>query len=338
MQTSRSAQFTFTASLPGAAYQCSLDSGPWVGCASPYTLSSLTLGVHRFSVRGSAGTNATTFGQGTSARVFTVVSDTPGTVKPTEANTGVPEGTTLTPYYGDLVITQPGTVIDAMDIHGFVKIRAADVTITRSIIRGGQATGNIGLVTNVENGGPNFVITDSELVPEYPSVWIDGLKGWNITARRVEIHGTVDNVKLYGDNNTIESSLLHQTQYYDHDPNLGGSYTHNDGVQVLGGQHIRIIGNTIRDADNAGLQVTQDHSRVNDLVFSRNWADGGGCTVNLAHKDLTSMSGITINDNRFGRDTRVADCPILGSTATTFTADGNTYEDNGAPVNVRRNG
>ncbi len=262
----------------------------------------------------------------------------PGLVKPGPGNTGVPAGTKLTPVYGNMRLTTPGATYDALDIHGFVVVAAPNVTITRSIVRGGVATANQGLITNYDPAATNFVIEDSELVPEHPSVWIDAIKGQNYTARRINAHGTNDAVKVHGDNVRVESSWLHDLVYRLEDPNLGNTPTHNDGVQVLGGKNIRIIGNTITGGHNAGLQVTQDYSATTDLQFNRNWVDGGGCSVNLAHKKLASMTGITVTQNRFGRNTRIADCAIISSAATVLSASGNVWDDNGQPVRIRNGG
>src|ERR1700712_329396 len=72
--------------------------------------------------------------------------------KPGATNTGVPVGTRLTVVNGDLNVTKNGTVIDSMDIHGFVKINANNVTIKRSIVRGGAPSSvNSALVSNYGN-------------------------------------------------------------------------------------------------------------------------------------------------------------------------------------------
>lgn len=256
------------------------------------------------------------------------------TARPGPTNTGVPAGTVLRPHYGNLTITTPGAVYDALDIHGFVTIKAPNVTIKRSRIRGGVATGNIGLVTNYTPTATGFLLEDSELAPAYPSVWLDGAKGANFTLRRVNSHGTVDNVKVHGPNVVVEQSWLHDSRYFASDPNQGGKPTHNDGVQVLGGHNIRISGNSITGARNAAIMVTQDFSATTDLHLTGNFLDGGACTVNLAHKKLTSMSGLILRDNSFGRGSTY-NCPILKSSGTTVTAGNNTYVDNGAAVAIR---
>ncbi len=327
---------TVAPATAGTWFQCRLDAGAWRPCSSAPTFGGLAVGPHTAQVRAVdslAGADPTP-----ASRTITVVPASPGLVEPGAGTTGVPAGTTLTRYDGNLVITTPGAVYDALDIHGFVTVKAPDVTIRRSIIRGGVATGNLGLVTNTTPTATGFVLEDSELVPEHPSVWLDGMKGSNFTLRRVEVHGTVDSVKVYGNDVRVESSWLHGNVMYASDPNQGGGPTHNDGVQVLGGRRIALLGNRIEDADNAALMVTQDYSATTELVFDANWAHGGGCTVNLAHKKLASMRGITVTRNRFGHDTRVPDCPVLASKMTTMLAAGNVYNDSGLPARIRNNG
>jgi hypothetical protein len=261
----------------------------------------------------------------------------PSTGRPGPTNTGVPVGTKLTPHYGNLTITTAGTTLDAMDIHGFVTITAPNVKITRSIIRGGRATNNIGLITNYDPTA-SVVVEDSELVPEFPSVWIDGIKGGNFTIRRVNSHGTVDNVKVHGDNVTVDSSWLHDSSYFLQDPNQGYTPTHNDAVQVLGGKNLRILRSTLEEAHNAGIQVTQDYSATTDLEIRDNWIDGGGCSINLAHKKLTSMSGITVTGNRFGRGQRLTGCAIMATQGTSLSHSGNVWDDTSQAVRISNGG
>ena len=337
--TATAAAFTFAAGEPGTA-QCRLDSLAWTGCSSPASYSGLGVGTHNFTVRSTDAAGNTTATP--ASRTWTIVAPAAVPVvmagQPGPSNTGVPVGTRLTPYYGNLTITQPGATYDALDIHGFVTIKAPNVKITRSIIRGGKATGNIGLVTNYDPTATGFVLEDSELVPEFPSVWIDGIKGANYTIRRVNSHGTNDNVKVHGDNVTVDSSWLHDTVYRLQDPNLGNTPTHNDAVQVLGGKNIRVLRSTLQEAHNAGVQVTQDYRATTDLVIAGNWIDGGGCSVNLAHKKLTSMTGITVTNNRFGRNQRLSDCAIISSSGTTLTHSGNVWNDNNTAVRISNGG
>ncbi len=256
---------------------------------------------------------------------------------PNASNTGVPAGTTLTVYNGNLTITTAGATYSGLDIHGFVSVQAPNVTIKDSIIRGGVASGDIGLVQDVSNSATNFVIEDSELVPIDPSVQIDGIKGWNYTALRVNIHGTTDGAKMYGPNATIEDSYIHGLVTYAHDPDQGGNMSHNDGVQILSGTNLLAKGNTIVGGTNTALMVTQDHGAVGTLTFDNNWLSGGNCTINMTPKPLKSMGVMTVENNIFTNDSALH-CPILDTLTTNLVTSGNVYAGTGAAVPVNDKG
>ena len=75
--------------------------------------------------------------------------------KPSAATTGVKPGSTLTRHDGDITITTDGTVLANLDIHGFVTVRAKNVTISNCIVRGGKSKGvATGLITNYGFAGP----------------------------------------------------------------------------------------------------------------------------------------------------------------------------------------
>ena len=93
-------------------------------------------------------------------------------------------GTALTLIRGDPTITTAGATYTGLDIHGFVTVEAPNVTIKDSIIRGRSATSQNALVYDVSKTATNFLIEDSEIVPAYPSVYLDGIDGWNYTALR----------------------------------------------------------------------------------------------------------------------------------------------------------
>jgi hypothetical protein len=256
--------------------------------------------------------------------------------RPSAANTGVPAGTTLIRHDGDITITQAGTVIDALDVHGFVVIKASNVTIKDSIVRGGVSHGDTALVKVVS--GTNVLVEDSELVPEYPSVQIDGIRGANYTVLRDNIHGTTDGSKVTGDNVTITDSYVHDLPFWAHDPDQGGKPAHNDGVEIFVGKNLHITDNAFYVASygNSAMQVNQNLGTVTDLHFTGNYADGGNCTVNLVNMPRPSMTGIQVDDNRFGRDTSIANCAIFAKYAVTLTDVNDVWDDTGLPVTLRR--
>ena len=255
--------------------------------------------------------------------------------RPDAASTGVPDGTRLTRHDGDLVITTPGARYDALDVHGFVVVRAPDVTITRSLIRGGDKDGNRGLVTVDHADAKRFVIEDSTIRPDKASVWYDGIKGSGFTARRVDVWGTVDNIKVHGDDVLVEDSWLHDSRWYAWDPNQRGP-SHNDGVQVLGGSRITLRGNSITGASNGAVQVTQDFREVRGLDISGNWFDGGTCSVKVSHKGRDSGPQVQLRDNRFGILQSILGCSSLATHRTDLQASGNVWDLTGLPAPVRR--
>jgi len=253
--------------------------------------------------------------------------------KPDGTNTGVPAGVALTVVNGDVRVTEAGAVVDAQDIHGFLTIAASDVTVRRSIVRGRATTSNAGVI-RVESG-TGILIEDTEVAVAAPSATVDGLWLSNVVARRINVHGGVDGIKA-GAGTRIECSYVHDLASFASDPNQGGGATHNDAIQILDGVGIWIAGNQLVAGmdQNAAIQVTQDFGAVGDLHLERNWADGGGCTFNIAHKGADALTGVTSTGNRFGRNS-FFDCPILKSTRTTLTSTGDVWDDDGTPVPIQ---
>ena len=257
--------------------------------------------------------------------------------QPGPSNTGVPAGTALKVMNGDLTITTAGATYSGLDIHGFVSVQAPNVTIKNSIIRGGVAQSDIGLVNDTDASATNFLIEDSELVPMDPSVQIDGIKGWNYTAVRLDIHGTTDGAKMYGPNATLENSYIHGLVTYAHDPDQGGKQSHNDGVQILSGSNLKILGNTIGGASNTAVMITQDHGTTSNVLIDGNWISGGNCSINMTPKPLGSLNAITVTNNIF-TDNSNKGCPILDTTRTDLTVAGNVFAGSGLPVPVNNKG
>src|SRR5262245_33868450 len=71
--------------------------------------------------------------------------------KPGPANTGVAAGVSLRVVTGDQVYSRDNQVISGLDIHGYVRIRARNVTIRNSIVRGGAKRCNAAVIF-VEGG------------------------------------------------------------------------------------------------------------------------------------------------------------------------------------------
>ena len=172
-----------------------------------------------------------------------------------------------------------------------------------------------------------------------PDPCLDGVWATNAVLTRVDIHGSVDQVKA-SDNTIVPGSWIHDLSYFASDPNQGGGPTHNDSVQTYeGNQHVILRHNTM-DAGpkgNATYQVTQDGGKVaTDLHVEDDWLDGGGCILNFSHKGgPTPMTGIHVINNRFGRHS-VYQCPILVSLETSahYEQRQRLRESTGTPIPV----
>lgn len=247
----------------------------------------------------------------------------------------MPAGTALTVRTGDWVITTPGQVIDGMDIRGMVKIMAPNVTIKNSIIRGRTLTGPQALVSNMGNYA-NLNITDTEMFPSTASPHVQGFYGSNATFTRVNMHGIVDGVHITGSNVTIQQSWIHDNLHYLVDPNQGGKPSHDDTVQIQIGNNILINGNTLTGSHSAGVMITQDRGHVSNVTFTNNFADNGACTVNIAEKAYGPIVGMTITDNTFGRNTKLANCAVISAPTTVIKLARNYYTPDDTPVSIKR--
>lgn len=272
-------------------------------------------------------TAATTTAAATTSTTSAAITTSTG--KPSASTTGNTTSS-LTRHDGNITVTKAGTVLQNMDIHGFVTVKAPNVVIRNSIVRGGKASSNTGVITNY--GYDKLLVQNVLVKPDYPSVWIDGVKGWDFTLDRVHVVGGVDNVKIHGDNVTIKNSLLESTNYFSKDPNQGNQPTHNDNVQILRGSNLVITNNTIRNTSNFTVLVGAEQANVT-LNLSNNWLDGGHCTVKLQNKNGHTQRS-TVNSNKFGPNRAVAKCIIQAHTDVSVSASGNKMELTGGAVSV----
>jgi hypothetical protein len=257
---------------------------------------------------------------------------------PGAGNTGVPAGTALKVHEGDLTITKDGQHVDGLDVHGHILVKASNVLITNTRVRGINGATGKGLIHAVY-GYQGLVVEDSTIIPAYPSVYSNGVKGGGFTLRRVEVAKTVDSVEVFGNNVKIVDSWLHDHIHYASDPQQNGGPSHNDGVQVLSGRNVSVSGNTITGATNAAIQVTQDDGPVSSLTVTGNFLDNGTCTIKLTNKGAaTDLGPVTVSGNRFGGNQTLSACGVLRTSRTSLTALGNVWAGNGAAVAVKVDG
>jgi hypothetical protein len=165
---------------------------------------------------------------------------------------------------------------------------------------------------------------------------MDGLKGRNFTARRIDVSRVVDTSLIFGDNVTIESSWFHDNAYYTPWPSAPDNRTHSDSLQIQGGRNILVRNNTFEGAANSALMLTQDYALTGDVQIVGNWLSGGlVCTVNFTKVD-PPMTNMVIKDNRFGPDVGDNRCAVIAAPTQPVTLINNTFVDTGGLVSLSK--
>ncbi|WP_448631441.1 hypothetical protein [Cellulomonas soli] len=208
--------------------------------------------------------------------------------RPGPGSTGVPDGVALTPS-GGLRVTEPGQVIDALDVDGDISIEAPGVVIRNSRIHG---SGTYGVY--VRSG--SVTITDTEIFG-----FENAIAGSSWTATRVDIHSTYgDGVKL-GSDVVLEDELDPR-----HDPAPGA---HADGGQMQSGVENLTIRRNVIDMTAAGgansalfLAPDQGPSTAGPVLIEQNVLDGGHYTLFCVdgNDGQYVVGNITIRSNVFG--------------------------------------
>lgn len=252
-----------------------------------------------------------------------------GTYKPSAATTGVPAGTKLSSYNTsgkDLVITKNGTTLDGLEIWGDIKIRAKNVTIKNSRMHGGSGipSSNTGIIDANHSKVSNLVVQDSTLDPQRPSYHRDGIVGHDYKSTRNLIAHTNDGLGIFNRpggptaaNVTAEGNYIHTLTFWRNDP-AHSDGTHNDGIQVQGGENIKIVGNRIEafvqtgsgstksprhPYAGVGIMLQQNVAKLKNVVVEKNYVDGGQTSINIDHtaKKQSSIT-VTMRGNYLGRN------------------------------------
>ncbi|WP_210480784.1 hypothetical protein [Naasia sp. SYSU D00948] len=265
----------------------------------------------------------------------TTPAPTPAPVDTRPHGAGVPTGLSLRTVYGDQIITTPGTVLDGLDIHGRVVVKAPNVTIKNSIIRGLDTGSKWGLIDALA-GHPGLVVQDTEIVATVPNYYVNGIMGFNFELRRVNIHGVVDQVHLTGGNVVVDRSWLHGNLHFEDDPGHPDG-THDDNIQIQKGMNIVVTNNVLAGSHTASIIITQGQGDVGDVRIQGNKFDNGGCSINISEGKYGPLSGVSILDNLFGRTTQFRNCAmVVFSPGTKLNLSGNAYTDGIVPTPIYR--
>lgn len=294
----------------------------------------------------------------------------PGTYQPSESTAGLPKGQALKPYNtssADLVITQDGTVLDGLEIWGDIKVRAANVTIKNSRLHGGLAIpkSNTGVIDANDARVKNLVVQDSTILPQRPSYYRDGIVGHDYTSLRNHITQTNDGLGIFNRpagpaaaNVTAKGNYIHGLTFWSNDP-AHSDGSHNDGIQVQGGENILITGNKIVGDmvvgsgsakpvrglyTTTGMLLQQNVAKFKNVVVEQNFVDGGLTSITVDHSaNKQSSIELTLRNNYLGRNQYAWDgvkYPIRVIDRSASTVNGlltNKWVDTLAPLSEGKN-
>jgi hypothetical protein len=230
--------------------------------------------------------------------------DPAGGCFPGPSNTGVPPGTTLSPYTGPCTITAANTVIDSKTVTCHILVRVDGLLIKNSVLKGG--------VSGLESEGASFTIQDSLLDNGVCSNC--SVDGWNFTILRTEIRGS--NRGAYCMNTClVQDSWIHGTAL---DPN---SEWHASAVRVE--RNAKLVHNVLAcdwtgPFNNREIGCSADMSGYPDFApIHNNTIEGnlfvanpvgvgfcayGGATATKPHSnDPTNATYIVFRNNVFQR-------------------------------------
>ena len=257
----------------------------------------------------------------------------PGPLKtyPDATTTGVPAGTSLTSVNGDYHTQSNGEVVSQRDVSGTLFVDHDDVKIKCT---------HIGEMVEVNGGNTGMQMWLSTVGNPTGAGGPAGVRNSDFTLRRVEILGTTDGMRIYG-NVDVQDSYIHDL-YSKPSSSQSSGWTHNDGAQISGGDNTTIKHNTFdcwsfREGQSAGVNLNKTNgdgymtscfmivpgSEKVTAVIDDNIIRGRASK----YLHINSNAKVQVTNNKFGRENR--DYPNLCSCSSSATWSGNTFLDNG---------
>jgi hypothetical protein len=264
-----------------------------------------------------------------------------GTYYPDATNTGLYQATTKT-VVSNITYSTNGQTITDTDFNGArVSVAAANVTFRNCLFQGDNSINNLVTCSNAAVSNAQFI--DCEFLPKFPTNR-NGIAGHDFTLLRCDLSRTTDLVDpsnnglwtTFGDGFpigvTIQQSYLHDMCWWT--AATGGvvhptdTETHNDAIQIVGGDGLNVLGCTI-DArfarQYAHWQVTNPAVEPYSTVALHSLADGGPYQA-IPERGVTGGSLTSGNDanGRYNWD----DLSGLMINATQGPTTGITFTDN----------
>ena len=214
---------------------------------------------------------------------------------PGPSNTGVPAGTTLRPS-GGFTVTQHGAVIEGLDVQGCIQVRASNVTIRKTRVRGSCFNGAIDTGYGEVSG---VLIEDVELDGGNQNENAALLGNSGFTCRRCNVHHGGSGIRMTS-NVVIEDSWVHDL--------YGSGNSHNSGVGSNGGSNFTLRRNNIDCGTlpncSGAFVLYGDFNQITNVLAEGNLFNGGGFCVyggSVPGKNYPVASNVRFHNNAFGR-------------------------------------
>lgn len=251
--------------------------------------------------------------------------------------TGVTTTTTGVSYNGDgdFDALTAGAVIDGKVINGCVNIKAPNVTIKRSVVKGCGSYFNLRLYP----GAGGFVIEDTEVdgsgAVNNAAMVDDGVGP--VTMRRVNMHNVADGPHP-GEHWLIVDSWIHDLTRCD--------VCHNDTIQSLGANDVTVRHNTLENLAgttkdggmNSVVRIATEQGPVSGFVVQDNLLAGGNYAVQVRSQGSGAPQGVQVLNNRIARGTTPDSQPYPRFGPYDFTDvptavwTGNVWDDTGQSI------
>jgi len=162
--------------------------------------------------------------------------------------TGGPAGPV---YNGVLTIKDAGAVLSGYDIRARVDVRAKNVKLLTSIVRGNpNDPKSIALVRGDNAACVNLLLQDVTLQPSKPMPNQNGFFGHDTTFNRVDMLHVTDGIGAHHpssprNNIVVKGSRISRLAGHCPDYPLNRPMTHNDCIQLHGGSYLTVLGSVL---------------------------------------------------------------------------------------------
>lgn len=187
-------------------------------------------------------------------------------------------------------------------------------------------------------------VTRCTLRPKVPQATLDGVRGSNLHLFECEITACTDGVHVFGNlavyddpgagDVVIQDSWIHDLATFPSDAHSDG-WTHNDGVQIVGGCDITIRRTRFSgEMRSAGILAQATKHPISDLMIDGCWFENDSASgVNITGPGL--VQELVVVNNTFPKAWDGARYPILLAAEVeqdgTFTIADNQWDDGSRP-------